>query len=339
MNLSDLKNTPNKYIQLAANISVAVNLLVFGGKIYSYYLTHSTAVLSDAMESVVNVVSSLVALALVRYAAKPADEDHPYGHGKAEYFSSAFEGGMIFFAALMIIGYAVKSLLKGPELKELEMGMIVVVITTLTNAVLGIYLLKTGQKHHSEAMKASGAHVLSDVYTTLGVLVGLLIVKFTGLLWVDPVIAIVVGLNLAYSGFKIFLNSTGALLDKQDTGYLEQLASQFNRSREKGIIDIHKVRMIRSGRFHHIDAHVVVPEFWTVQQAHDVTHSFEENVVQGYQFDGEIAFHVDPCKKSYCEACDLMSCAIRIRDFKGLNSFDAKSLTLEQAPTNHMTHG
>lgn len=339
MNLSNLKEKPNKYIQLAANISVAVNLLVFGGKLYSYFLTHSTAVLSDAMESIVNVISSLVALGLVRYAAKPADEDHPYGHGKAEYFSSTFEGGMIFFAALMIIFYAAKSLLKGPELKELELGMIVVVITTIMNAALGFYLLKTGKKHHSEAMKASGTHVLSDVYTTLGVLVGLLLVKFTGLVWIDPVIAIFVGFNLAYSGLKIVLNSTDALLDKQETGYLEQLADQFNRSRQTGIIDIHKVRMIRSGRFHHIDAHVVVPEFWSVQQAHDVTHNFEENVVHGYQFDGEIAFHVDPCKKSYCEGCDLMSCAIRVKEFKGLNRFDAKSLTLEQAPTNHMTHG
>lgn len=328
------KNNLDNHIKLAAKVSVVVNTLVFLAKIYSYIITQSAAVLSDAMEGIVNVLASFIALGLVRYAAKPADEDHPYGHGKAEYISSAFEGGMIFFAAVVIILFSAQALFEGPTVKDLDVGLIWVAGTTLVNLALGVYLLKVGRRYHSDAMAASGHHVLSDVYTTLGVLIGLVIVWLTGLTWVDPVIAIVVGLQLAYSGFKIFLKSTGSLLDKQEPEDFEQLVNLFNRSRLEGIIDIHNLRMIRSGRFHHVDAHVVVPCFWSVEQAHDVTVDFETKVVSDYEFDGEIAFHLDPCKKSYCVGCSVRNCAIRGEEFGGLQEFTAKSLTQGAPATN-----
>jgi cation diffusion facilitator family transporter len=319
----------------AAWLSAIVSVLVFGLKIIAYRYTNSAAILSDALESIVNVVAAGVALFVVRFATQPADNDHPYGHGKAEYFSSAFEGGMISFAGLMIVGESARALFYHTAPQALELGMLIVAGATVLNLVLGLYLRHVGTKHQSDALRASGAHVLSDVYTTVGVIFGLLLVYLTDLPWIDPVVAILVGLNLMYSGYKIVRESIGGLLDQQDLSTIEELAQALEKNRRPGIIDIHHLRTIRSGRFHHVDAHLVVPEYWDVAHVHDVELEFEKAVVKDYAFDGELAFHVDPCKKSYCSICDVANCPIRQQEFQALRPFTLKSLTEGPQPTNH----
>lgn len=318
----------------AAWISAAASIFIFLLKIGAYRVTGSAAVLSDALESIVNVVASIVALFVIRFASQPADDEHPYGHGKAEYFSAAFEGGLIFFAALMIIGESVKALINHEPAQSLEIGLVIVGVAALLNLVLGLYLKQVGKTHKSEALRASGEHVLSDVYTTVGIMVGLGLVLVTKLPWLDPVIAIGVGLQLAFSGFKIVRGSWGGLLDETDEHSLENLCKSLEKNREPGIIDIHHLRIIRSGSFHHVDAHLVVPEYWDVARVHSETHLFENKVVSDYPFDGEIAFHLDPCKKSYCEICDVENCPIRLLPFRSLRPFSVKSLTEGPAPTN-----
>ncbi|MEK2644019.1 cation diffusion facilitator family transporter [Bdellovibrio sp. BCCA] len=322
----------------AAWISALASFTIFGLKLGAYKITGSTAVLSDALESIVNVIASLVALFVIRFASQPADHEHPYGHGKAESFSSAFEGGMIFFAAIMIIGEAVKALINHEPTQQLEMGLLIVGGAALVNLALGLYLKRVGKTHHSEALRASGAHVISDVLTTAGVMVGLGLVMLTGLQWLDPVVAILVGLQLAYSGYTIVRSSLGILMDEQDEDILENLAEALRKNRVPGIIDIHHLRTIRSGRFHHVDAHMVVPEYWDVTHAHEVTHAFENRVVADYDFDGELAFHLDPCKKSYCSACDVENCPIRLQPFKEGHPFTVKSLTGGPHPTNQVAY-
>ena len=324
----------NKIRNRAAWISAIASILIFLLKAGAYKMTGSAAILSDALESTVNVLASLVALAVIRVAARPADHDHPYGHGKAEFFSSAFEGGMIFFAALMIIVQSVRALISGEPAHQLEDGMIIVAVAAILNLVLGLYLKNIGTKYQSDALKASGAHVLSDVWTTAGVIVGLGLVLVTKLSWLDPAIAIFVGLQLAYSGFKIVRESTGGLMDEQDTAVIHDLAQSLEKNRTAGIINIHKLRVIRSGRFHHVDAHLVVPEYWDVAHVHDVTEAFEEGVVRDYEFDGELAFHLDPCKKSYCSSCEVPVCPIRERPFVEREAFTLKSLTDDPRATN-----
>lgn len=319
----------------AAWISALVSTLVFLLKIAAYRYTGSTAVLSDALESIVNVLAAFVALFVVRFAAQPADQDHPYGHGKAEYFSSAFEGGMISFAGIMIIGESLRALFYHTQPRALEIGLVIVGGATLINLLLGLYLRSVGRKYQSESLSASGTHVLTDVYTTVGVIVGLLLVYFTNIYWIDPVVAIIVGLGLAYSGFKIVRQSMGGLLDQQDTSALQKLADSLEKCRRPGIIDIHHLRAIRSGRFHHVDAHLVVPEYWDIAHVHDVEQEFETAVVKDYDFDGELALHLDPCKKSYCRICDVENCPIRQEEFQGLRPFTLKSLTEGPRPTNH----
>lgn len=327
-------DTSAKLRNQAAWVSTIASVLIFGLKIGAYKITGSTAVLSDALESIVNVIASIVALFVVRYASQPADSEHPYGHGKAESFSSAFEGGLIFFAAIMIIGESAKALIYQEPTQKMEIGLVVVGAAALLNLVLGLYLKRTGKTHHSAALQASGAHVMSDVLTTAGVMVGLLLVMLTGLQWLDPVIAIGVGLQLAFSGFKIVRGSLGVLLDEQDEGILNDLSSSLEKNRSPGIIDIHHLRIIRSGSFHHVDAHLVVPEYWDISHVHEVTHEFERRVVQDYNFDGELAFHLDPCKKSYCAGCDVRECPIRVLPFQKTVLFTVKSLTAGPRPTN-----
>jgi cation diffusion facilitator family transporter len=323
----------DKALHKAAWISFGASVFIFALKVSAYYLTHSTAVLSDALESTVNVLASFVALIVLRFVSAPADEDHPYGHGKLEYFSAAFEGGLIFFAALMIIRESIDALLAGAVAKELEWGFALMSGTAVLNLALGLYLRRVGRRERSETIKASGAHVLSDVWTTVGVLVGLVVVLWTKLPWIDPLVAIAVALNLAYEGYKIARKSGGSLIDEKDPEVLIDLAKALEKNRTPGIIDVHNLRIIRSGRFHHVDAHLVAPEYWDISHAHAVCHEFEKVVVRDYPFDGEIAFHLDPCKQAYCSRCAMLDCPIRQAPFKAIRPFTPETLIAGPQPT------
>jgi cation diffusion facilitator family transporter len=297
----------------SARISLILSIVILAVKFGAYALTHSQAVFSDALESIVNVITAIIALIVMKLVAEPADAEHPYGHGKLEYFSSAFEGGMIAFAALAIAYEAVKALIMGSEVHDLEVGMVVVAVAALLNFLLGMHLRGVGKKYLSEALMASSAHVLSDVWTTVGIIVGLLLVKVTGWQWLDPAIALAVAVMLAASGVKIVRQAAGGLIDEVDLKAVESLVSALNLHRKPGLIDVHNTRIIRSGRFHHVDAHLVVPDFWDALKVHTESHDFEQKVVATYPFDGEFAFHVDPCRQEFCELCDLESCPIRLK--------------------------
>lgn len=310
----------------AALISLLASIFIFAMKVGAYYTTNSTAVLSDALESTVNVMAAFVALIVMRIVSQPADENHPYGHGKLEYFSAAFEGGLIFFAALMIIRESIDALLTGRTSRDLEWGLAIMGAAALFNLILGLYLKKVGEREHSEALRASGAHVISDVWSTVGVLIGIGLVLVTGLQWIDPVVAILVAVNLAYEGYKIVRKSAGSLVDEVDTEVLQHLAIALEKNRHPGIIDVHKLKIIRSGRFHHVDAHLVIPENWDISYAHTYCEDYEAEVVADYPFDGEIAFHLDPCKRSYCRLCKVESCPIRRVEFETTNPFTVESL-------------
>lgn len=301
---------------LAANLALVAAITLLALKFWAYKLTGSQAVFSDAMESIVNVVAALSLIILLRIASKPADQDHPYGHGKAEFFSSAFEGGLITFAAILIVVEAVGALIYGNSVQELDYGMLIIVGAGAANLLLGHYLRTVGKRLKSAALVASGDHVISDFWTSTGVIVALVLVKITGLLWIDSATALALGLYLGRTGLGLLKESTEALMDAENTTLLRHILSLFSRHRTPGIIRIHYTRVIRSGHFHHIDAHVVVPEFWEVKQSHDETGAFEKSFIEDYEYDGEIHFHVDPCRRAYCRACDYPNCPIRQEPFK-----------------------
>ena len=308
----------DKKRQTAAIISVGVSIVVLIWKFKAYYATNSSAILSDALETVANVITSCVALFAVKVAAAPADENHPYGHGKAEHFSAAFEGGLIFFAGITIIFNSFQHFFSAVQIENIRTGVEYSLIASAINLFTGFYLIHVGKNEKSAALRASGKHLLSDVITTAGVVIGLGLIYLTGYVWIDPTISFLIGSWLIYEAYKIMRINSGALMDETDEHLLEQLACAIERYKVPGVIDIHNLRMIRSGNFHHIDAHMVVPEFWTIEKVHALSHDFEKAVVHAYEFDGEFAFHMDPCQQKYCTFCQVEPCSIRKNKFVGL---------------------
>lgn len=310
-----------------ALVTLLIALVLLVLKFYAYQLSGSKAILSDALESIVNVVSA-VTLTIVTYiSSQPPDEGHPYGHGKIEYISSAFEGGAILFAGILIIVDAGQSLFGTVELHELRLALGLIAIASLVNGVTGVVLKKTGSTHNSPALKASGIHLLSDFWTSLGILGGLLLAKGTGLLVLDPILALIVAAHLCREGVGILVSSGASLMDAEDRDLLKKLSRIFNHNYEPGIIQIHSTRIIRSGDYHHIDVHIIVPEFWDIQEGHDFVALFEKRIFEDYPYFGELHFHLDPCRKAYCRNCELPNCPIRVEDFLGRKEFSVDQIT------------
>jgi cation diffusion facilitator family transporter len=310
----------------AGLISAIVGTILLAAKWIAYQLTGSTAIFSDALESIVNVVAALFALGSLVFAGRPADRNHPYGHGKIEFFSAAFEGGLIAFAAVVIVFEAVRDLVTGVVLAQLDLGLAITAGAGVANLGLGVFLVRAGRRHDSLTLVADGQHVLSDFWTSVGVVIGLFLVRLTGLPWFDPVVALLVGLNLAWTGLRLVRHAAGGLLDEEDTRLISKLLAALNASAAPGIIRVHNLRAMRVGKFTHVDAHLVVPEFWTVERAHEVADAFEKQVMASGGIEGEIVFHTDPCRRAYCAQCDIPACPIRREPLQGKTE-----LTLEEA--------
>lgn len=324
----------DRWVFYGAVLALLTSFLVLGIKTYAYHLTGSVVVLSDALESIVNVITAILALLVLRYVSEPADEEHPYGHGKMEYFSAAFEGGLIAFAALLIGFEAVMALLEQKEPSLMGEGAALIGLATALNWIAGFAILRIAKSHRSEALKASGNHLMSDVVTSVGAVIGLGLVHLTGLVWLDPALAIIIALQLGYTGYGIVRNSLGALIDEVDVKVIEEFAKSLRVAGISDAIDVHHVRFIRSGFFHHVDAHVVLPEFWTVEKSHAVTLEMERQVREAYPYDLEIAFHVDPCERNYCSNCSLKDCLIRKEAFVAPKVWSAANLI--QGPPEEM---
>ena len=317
----------------AGLISLVVSVVLLGAKYAAYRLTGSTAILSDALESIVNVVAAVFAVSGLVFAGRPADRNHPYGHGKIEFFSAAFEGGLITFAAVLIMYTVGQSLIRGAEIRQLEAGLAIVVMAGLANLLLGWFLIRTGRRHSSLTLVADGQHVLSDFWTSAGIVVGLILVRVSGLPWLDPVVAALVALNLLRTGIGLVRHAAGGLLDEEDTRLLDRLLAVLGRHVSQGVIRVHHLRAIRAGRFHHVDAHLVVPEFWSVDRAHELAESLAGQVIDELGVEGELVFHTDPCHRVYCAMCDLDDCPVRREPFTG-----RPDLTLDEAVQPDMPH-
>lgn len=325
-------NLEGRHRRLAALISVIVGILLLMIKFWAHSQTGSQAIFSDAMESIVNVVAAFMLVFIVSYAAKPKDQDHPYGHGKSEYFSSVFEGGLISFAAVMILLESIDSWQQSTPLKNLDWGTLVVSLAGLVNLALGFYLKKIGGRLNSVALAASGEHVISDFWTSFATVISLILVNITGLRWIDPLFAVFFAGWLGFTGFKILKSSISGLMDQEDPQVLQSLTEVFKKNVLEGIIQIHHVRVIRSGDFHHIDAHVVMPEYWDVLKVHAVIDQFEDQVIRDYQFGGEMNLHVDPCRQVYCRVCDIQDCKVRRSEFEAPMPIEIQDLRSPEEP-------
>ncbi|MGZ3653266.1 MAG: cation diffusion facilitator family transporter, partial [Bdellovibrionota bacterium] len=293
-----------------------IGISVMALKFYGYHLTGSTALLSDALESVVNVTAAGFALWAIRAAEDPPDDEHPYGHGKIEFVTAVFEGGLITFAGLVIAYEAILAMIHGPHMPNLEQGLWVVIAAGGINGLLGWILVVIGKDTESAALVADGKHVLTDFATTCAILLALGVVKLTGLAWIDPAIALLMAGILAYTGIPLVRGSINGLIDAADPALLERLLASLERNRRPGLIRMHHVRAMRNGRRIHVDGHLVLPEFWSIEQSHDLVDAFQEAVVKDSFLEGEIEFHIDPCRRVYCRSCDLEPCPIRREPFE-----------------------
>ncbi|MCH4545501.1 CDF family cation efflux transporter EmfA [Rhizobium changzhiense] len=272
---------------------IPLSLGVMGLKMVAWWVTGSVALLSDGLESSVNVVAAFIAFFVIRYAQKPADHDHPFGHHKAEYLSAVTEGVLIVVAALLIVNEAVGYLAEPRMLDAPVLGLAVNFAAGVINAVWARLLIRTGRRHRSAALTADGQHIMSDVVTSVGVLVGLLLALATGYAIFDPVLAILVAVNILYQGWKVISQSIGGLMDQAVEPQEEEAIKQAIATHAEGSIGVHDLKTRRAGTVTFIDFHMVVPGGMSVRQAHDICDRLED-AIRAVHEGATIAIHVEP---------------------------------------------
>lgn len=273
--------------------SIPVAIVVFALKYFAYYVTGSVALYSDALESIVNVIAAIAAYIAIVISMKPADEDHPFGHNKAEYFSAVIEGAMIFVAAIMILHESWPSLADAHLPEQPGVGLLINLGAGVINAVWALVLIKQGRISHSPALKADGLHLMTDVFTSFGVLAGLLAAIFTGWAILDPLLAIIVALNILWQGFKVMNNSVQGLMDVGVELKETMLIKDIISSHAAGAIEAHDLRTRVAGQVTFIEFHLVVPSAMTVGDAHDICNRIEDALKKEIE-NARIVIHIEP---------------------------------------------
>lgn len=262
---------PDRNLTRFAWLSIATALATISLKAAAYWLTDSVGLLSDALESVINLVAAVFALWMLSVAARPADEDHQYGHTKAEYFSGALEGSMIGMAALSIGWTAIQRLLAPHAIENVSIGLIISAVASVLNLVVGQVLIRVGRTHRSVTLVADGKHLMTDVYTSVGVIIGVFAVSITGWYVLDPILALLVAVNILWTGFKVVKESTTGLMDAavspEDQARIIAVLDRYKASHK---IDYHALRTRQSGVRAFATVHILVPDEWTVQRGHEL---------------------------------------------------------------------
>lgn len=307
----------------------AFGIILFIGKIIAWKLTNSDAVFSDAMESIVNVISAFMGLYSLHLAAKPKDEGHPYGHGKVEFVTSGIEGALIAIAGIMIIYEGINSLIVGKTLDKLDWGIAIIAATAIINYFLGYISIKKGKADNSLVLVSSGKHLQSDTITTLGVVLSLVVVYFTKIYWLDSVVALVFGAYIIFVGYKIVRKSLSGIMDEQDPEILIQIVRILENNRKTEWIDIHNMKIQQFGSSLHIDAHITLPWYYSLRDAHKEMENVIILLAKNINRTIEFNFHMDDCKTISCPVCQIMDCPVRERDFVKRVEWTTDNITLE----------
>jgi cation diffusion facilitator family transporter len=283
-----------KQQRLAMRLSLAVGLVMFIGKWYAYSITGSAAILSDAAESVVHVVAVGFATFSLWLSRRPADKSHPYGHEKISFFSAGIEGALIVLAAVVIIYEAISKWLAGLRLENLGKGTMFVAGAALINAALGGYLVMQGRRHGSLILVANGKHVLTDSWTSLGVIIGLILTMWTGWLPFDPLLAIFVAINILWSGGKLVRQSVGGLMDEGDPGLEKELRGILERETQQRNLQYHELRYRNSGNSLWVEFHLLFPRGTSLEEAHGEATEIEKALKEGVRQPTRVVTHLEP---------------------------------------------
>ena len=304
---------PRADIRLQAFV-VLVGAALMAVKFLAWYVTHSNAILSDALESIVNVVAGCFALYALILAAKPRDREHPYGHGKIEFISAGVEGGLVGIAGIVIVVRAVLAWIEGHTVHEVEKGIVLVAIAGGANLLMGLVLQRRGRRERSITMEASGTHLLGDAWSTAAMLVGLAAIHFTGIQWFDSLFAIGFGIFILVQGALVVRRAVAGIMDETDMGAAAEVVRLLEKHRRPQWVDVHNFRVIQFGRTLHIDCHVTLPWYYTLEQSHDEIAIMEKLVNEEGDRGVELFIHMDPCIPSSCSICSLTNCAQRKAD-------------------------
>lgn len=277
-------------------LSIAAAIVTIGLKFYAYHISKSMGLFSDALESFVNLFAAIVALIMINISERPADDGHAFGHTKAEYFSSAIEGGLIVLAAFSIIYSAVPRILHPVELENIGLGLVISLSGSLINLAVALVLLQNGKKHHSIVLEADGKHLMTDVFTSVGVLIAILLVKILGekFIILDPIIAILVALNIIWTGYILLKRSASGLLDASIPEDEQQKVTNYLETLSKKQIEYHSLMTRQAGQRKFISMHLLVPGAWTVQQGHDYCEEIENHIENMFEVPVTVSTHLEP---------------------------------------------
>lgn len=313
-----MKKTQNagaSNLQLQRTLAMVSAILLIA-KFWAYYATNSVSILTDALESIVNVVAGFIGLYSLYVAAKPRDVDHPYGHGKAEFISAAVEGTLVLSAGILIIYTAIRNIFHPVPIQKLDVGIYLVAGTAIINWFLGYFSLQQGRRNNSLALIASGKHLQTDTYSTVAIIVGLLLLSATGFLWIDGAVAVGFGLFIIYTGYKILRVSLAGIMDEADMVLLEKMVDVLGKNRPENWVDLHNLRVIKYGNVLHLDCHLTVPWYLNIHQAHGEIDTLGRLVRTNFGESLEMFVHSDGCQYFQCHICKKSDCPVRQHDFK-----------------------
>lgn len=310
--------TENKLKQKVQRNILMVSVLILVGKFLAYYLTNSVGVLTDAMESIVNVAAGTISLFSLCLSEKPRDTDHPFGHGKIELISASIEGILISIAGGMIIYEAIKRLLVPDEIQKVDIGIYIIAISGVLNYLMGWYSIHIGKKYNSIALVAGGKHLQSDTYSTIGLVVGLVLLYFTKITWIDSAMALIFGSIIIITGISILRKTTDNLLDRADINLLKDLADTLSHNRKPEWIDIHNVKVLKSGTSLYMDCDLTIPWYYNIDQGHRIGAQLQKVLNDKYSEHAVLNIHLDPCnifESPKCSKCLCTDCPYRKQKF------------------------
>ena len=321
----------NNRIKLKVQRIIAISsVLIFGGKLIAYFLTNSVGILTDALESTVNVTTGFITLYTIVVSLRPKDENHPFGHGKAEFLSASIEGFLIMIAGLVIIFEATKRFFVPAEIQKLDIGIWIVAIAGLLNYVIGWYSIRIGKKNNSIALISGGKHLQSDTYSSIGLVLGLVLLYYTKMAWLDSLIALIFGTIIIVTGYKILKETTSNLMDEADFKLIEKFGKTIDENKSEEWIDIHNFKLVKYGNVFHINCDLVLPWNLSLADAHEEGEKLKNLLVSNFSEDIVFNLHTDDCQKMYCSHCKRAHCGERTAEFETLLSFDIDRFTKEK---------
>ena len=295
-----------------------LSVVLFLAKMLAWHLTHSVTVLTDALEGIVNMVAGFLGLFSIILANRPRDTNHPYGHGKAEFLSSAVEGTLIMIAGVVIIYEAIQHLIVPHELEKLDIGLLIVAASGAMNFFAGKYAEAKGRKNNSMILISAGKHLQTDAYSTVAIIIGLalLLATHNKWVWLDSIVALCFAVIIMITGYKVLRRSISGIMDEMDSVLLKEVIDMLQANRAPQWIDLHNLRVIQYGSLMHVDAHMTLPWYYQVADADREIHALESLIKSHFKNQVELFIHIDGCMPYQCKLCAMPACDVRQHAFQ-----------------------